>query len=492
MSIKLYTASAASEIDRLAINQYGYKGLELMQRAGQSAFELIEAQFEAEQKPRILILCGAGNNGGDGYVIATLALQKQWNVTLIASVQAKTDDAKTVADLFLQAGGEITQFEQWQKDKAKNQFDVVVDALLGIGLKNNPKASIAELVDYANDLTALKVAIDAPTGVDCDTGQCFSPYFEADITISFIVNKFGLMTADGLQASGELFVDDLGVQQQIIDQCEHCAEVIQAPSLPSRAVNSHKGSFGHLVVAGANTGMLGAGLLASKAALRAGCGKVHLMSTHEHLCLTALYCPELMSIADSDLFQSTAAQADTLVLGPGLGLNDWSKSLFEMSLQLNKPTLIDADALTFLAESNLSVPKQSVLTPHPGEAARLLNVSTAEIQNNRRQAVIEIANKFDSVCVLKGAGTLIASPYQQDSCYLCDLGNPGMASAGMGDVLSGIIGALLAQGLTVLEAAKTGVWLHSYAADWQVRQTNQASLIASDVIEALSEIPIEF
>lgn len=488
MSIKLYSASAASEIDRLAISKHGYVGFELMQQAGQSAFELIESQFESEQKPSILVLCGAGNNGGDGYVVATLALQQQWSVTVTASAEPKTEDAKTVANLFLQADGQITEFDEWQANKNQSQFDVVVDALLGIGLKDKPQGAIAELVEYANQLDALKVAIDAPTGVDCDTGNCFTPYFTADFTISFIVNKFGLMTGQGLDARGELFIDSIGVTEQIVSEVACYAEVLQQPIMPSRPINSHKGSFGYLIIVGADNGMLGAGLLAGKAALRTGAGKVQLMSTVEHLDQAALYCPELMSMADIEQFNTTVTQVDALVLGPGLGLYDWGREMFELCMQQDKPIIIDADALTILAEKNSLISQaESVLTPHPGEAAKLLSITTAQVQANRRQTAIDIAKKYNSVCVLKGAGTLITSP-KADDCYLCDFGNPGMATAGMGDVLSGIIGALLAQGLTALEAAKAGVWLHSNAADWRVSQTNQTSLIASDVIEALAEI----
>lgn len=489
---KIYTGSAAKEIDRLAIAEHGYVGLDLMINAGELAYAHI-AQWSAEQgaqtEPKqtsILILCGAGNNGGDGYVVGRCALEAGWQVTLVATKPPGTDDASSAAAQFVQAGGTI----HTSTDFKPTEYTVVVDALLGVGISGAPRGEFARLTSLANELAGLKVAIDVPTGVDADTGAAYQPVFEADKTISFIAAKLGLHTGPGLNHCGDVAYQNLNISTPIFDAIDHCAEFLPKPVFSSRKRDSHKGSYGDVIVAGGDNGMLGAALLAGSAALRMGSGKVYVLSTDEHLDQPALYRPELMSLVFEPNNTDKLHDADAVVLGPGLGLNSWGKQMFEVLIGINVPMLVDADGLTLLAQKNESDPRslpaqnQWVLTPHPGEAARLLGITTSEVQQDRMTAVREIAQRYHCVCVLKGAGTLIA---EADGWVgLCDHGNSGMATAGMGDVLSGMIGAQLAQGYAPRAAAEVGVWLHARTADQIVGRSAEAALIASDIIDRLA------
>jgi len=508
MTGKLYTGTAAKEIDRLAIQEYGHKGLDLMVEAGEAAFDYLteltkfkETSRNQHKKPSVLILCGTGNNGGDGYVLARCALQAGWKVTVVASAEAKTADASRAAQQFVDVGGEIYGSATALPDE---NYDVVVDALLGVGICGAPRGEARKMIAWANRLSGLKLAIDVPSGVNADTGEVLPPCFKASYTITYIVEKVGLLTGPALNHTGQGKLAPLAIEQSVHDQVAVVAKRLDEAGIKQawnvRAIDSHKGSFGHVVVAGGKNGMLGATLLAGKAALRCGAGKVHILSTAEHLDLPALHCAELMS----DVFDQKGDLidgADVLVVGPGLGLADWGQQVFDAIIHTQKPLLIDADALTLLAAIDLGeLPKLGdirsrnwVLTPHPGEAACLLSCSTQQIQSDRLAAVRAIAERYQCVCVLKGAGTLIAGgassvePDRQaeDVISLCDRGNAGMATAGMGDVLSGMIGALLGQGYSPRIAAELAVYLHASSADQWVQNNAQLSLIAGDVIETL-------
>ncbi len=482
----LFTGIAAKKIDQIAINEFGHNGLDLMVRAGQFAFHKISEKLAKQAGPiEMLLMCGPGNNGGDGYVIGRCALEARWTVKLIAFGDPKTDDARKTAERFHAAGGKIAS-----ADSLPNSYqpDVVVDALLGVGIAGAPRAAIASAIEAANKLDALKVAIDVPSGVDPDTGFANQTSFKADLTISFIVEKIGLRTGAAMNYVGDLALDDLGVEPQAIDSVAPCANLLQpSKELRNRLLrqpDSHKGSYGHVVVVGGDNGMFGATLLAGRAALRCGSGKVHILSTVEHLDMPALGCPELMSQVFIGNDIGLVQQASVVVLGPGLGLADWGQKVFNSLIDLAKPMVIDADALTLLAEHGARTTNSPwVLTPHPGEAARLLGCSNVEIQKDRLSAALAIAKKYDCVCVLKGAGTLIAGAGGLP--VLCDRGNAGMASAGMGDVLSGMIAAFIGQGIEPRQAAELAVYLHACAADEVVNSSAQASLIASDVINQL-------
>lgn len=476
---EIYTGSAAKGIDRLAIEQFGYLGFDLMTLAGETAFDHINSNFQ--QAGTMLVLCGRGNNGGDGYIVAAAALEYGWNVTLVATGQPKSDDAQRAAQRFYDAGGVGTDPRAISDD---DRYDVIIDGLLGVGVSGEPHGLAADLIECANRLSGRKIAIDVPSGVDADTGAAFAPCFAADETITFIVPKIGVMTGPAASYVGQLFLQDLGVSNQVRSQFAPCAHRLEKPSPKQRRRDSHKGHFGHVVIAGGDNGMLGAVLLAGRAALRSGSGKVHVLSTDQHLDQPALFCPELMSAVFEPENFELVMQADAIAVGPGLGTSAWGRSVFDALLSLENPMVIDADGLNLLASTDsIFVNTNQVLTPHPGEAARLLNWATAEVQRDRREAALLIARQRNAVCVLKGAGTLIASP--EGDVFVCDRGNPGMATAGMGDVLTGMIAAQLGLGLPPLEAAKAAVWLHAVAADCCIAEQSQSSLVASDVIEQL-------
>lgn len=482
MKERIYTGAAAKEIDRLAIEEHGIAGFELMSEAGTKAFDLLLKRFPRPAK--LLVLCGSGNNGGDGYILASCALRAKWQVDLIATSKPKTVDANTACDQFVADGGKVLQTSSIASDV---EYDVVVDALLGVGLNGSPSGNYADLIAIVNNLDAVVFALDVSSGIDADTGAVYSPAVQADVTATFIVSKIGLMTGPATSYVGELHTIELSVPDQAIDAVEPIAAQIETPTLAPRSRDSHKGSYGSVVIAGGDYGMFGAALLAGRSALRSGAGKVTILSTDEHLDQAALHTPELMSAVFEGGNSPSLQYADAIALGPGLGLGSWGRDVFEAVVKLDKTLLIDADGLTHLASrKGAACGGNWVLTPHPGEAARLLDVTTQQVQANRAEAAQKIAARYNAVCVLKGAGTLVASP--SGNLSVCTAGNPGMASAGMGDVLSGIIASLLGQGMPIEQAAKTGVWLHAMAADWWVKENCEASLIASDVIDTLSSV----
>ena len=480
ISGQLFTGTAAAQLDQIAIQDEGIDGFQLMTRAGQSAF--VALSDKCDRVGALLVLCGNGNNGGDGYIVAHCALDAGWAVTVLAAKEPNTKNALTARRQYLAAGGRLVD----TLSAIEQQFDVLVDAVLGIKLTESARGVYADWLVAANKLPGLKIALDVPSGVDADTGNVFLPAFRADLTVSFIVPKIGLMTGLSRNYVGELLIDDLGISEHIINRVKAAAQLIVAPQFKPRRKDTHKGSFGSTFVVGGDNGMLGATLLAGEAALRSGAGKVTVVSTDQHLDKPALYLPELMSSVYESHSGSLLQQADALAIGPGLGVGAWGTQVFASLIKLNCPLVIDADALTLLANSGAAAHGDDwVLTPHPGEAATLLGVSSAVVQADRVAAVKQIAKQRNCVCVLKGAGTLIAGP--KGRVTLCDLGNPGMATAGMGDVLTGMILAFLGQGMQPWAAAETAVYLHAHAADAVVAQSNELSLIAGDVIRQLPQ-----
>lgn len=455
-----------------------------MERAGRRAFDQIMQRYPGAD--RVVVMCGPGNNGGDGYVVARLMHQIGIQVMVVRTEAPKTADAGTVSQAYLDAGGSI-------EDNALEAIacaDLVVDGLLGAGLTRAPSPPFADLIDAANKNSCDCVAIDLPSGLSGDTGQAFNPTINASCTITFIGKKLGMYTADGKTACGERIFESLDIDPEVYRQVEPAANLLDAPKFTARKSNSHKGDYGSVAIAGGDHGMLGAVLLAGKAALRTGAGLVTIASRENHLDQPALSQPELMSqvYEQSGQCDELFSQADAMVIGPGTRENEWGQDLFNATCQHDAARVIDAGGLRLLATSNPKKYAHQILTPHPGEAAALLGSTTAEIQHDRVAAAKAICLRYGGVCVLKGAGTVIAV---NDQVRICDRGNPGMASAGMGDVLSGIIGALLAQGMTPEEAACSGVWLHAASADRAAEGLGQPALLASDVIDGLSDVILE-
>jgi len=479
----LYSADAIRQMDAKQIAS-GTDGYVLMRRAAHSAFRLVRKRWPRAK--RLVVLCGPGNNGGDGYVIAELAKRSGREVTLFSLATPKTPSA-------INAAADAASVEVNAQDfneAAMCNADLIIDAIYGTGLNREPDAKAAMFITSANAQVAPCLAVDIPSGLQADTGHTLGTAIVADATISFIAAKLGMYTGNGPACCGEITLDTLEVAHQHIASQQPLAYRLNAAQiqamLPNRNASAHKGTAGHVVVIGGNQGMSGAVRLAAEAALRTGAGLVSV-ACHP-ACASAVSSgrPELMvrAIANSQDLDPLLQKATTIVLGPGLGQDNWAKSIYKAVLAHQHPTVIDADALNLLAQTPQRCPN-TVLTPHPAEAARLLKSNTNTVQSNRPLAVQQLANKYQATVVLKGPGSLVAT--ENEALYLCDRGNAGMASGGMGDLLTGVIAALLAAGSAAHQAAASGTWLHSAAADKAARD-GQTGLIASDLLPALRQL----
>lgn len=486
LPLRLYTAAQSRAVDRCAIEEHGLPGPLLMARAARTAFELL---LEREPEPELLqVLCGPGNNGGDGLLLAVLAQGRGIPVrVLLVGGESRSDDARAAAEKARSSGLELRPFEA----AALDPHGVVVDAMLGTGISGAPRAAFAEAIDAVNALGVPVLALDVPSGVNSDTGHAEGPAIRATWTISFITAKAGLFTGDGAALAGERTLNDLAVPLEAYAVAGPAISVLDRESLisamPSRAAGAHKGDFGRCLLVGGDDGMGGAIILAAEAALRTGVGLARAATRAAHIPPLLARRPECM-VAAVDHRNHLLPLLDwpsAVVIGPGLGQAPWGEQMLHGVMASGRPLVVDADALNLLAADARPLPDGSIITPHPGEAARLLGCNSDEIQANRFAAATSLAQRFNAVVVLKGQGTIVATA---DQSMLCAAGNPGMASGGMGDVLSGILGSLLAQGLPAWDAARLGTLLHSEAADRAAAEQGMASLLASDLFPALAEL----
>ncbi len=475
VDLPLYTTEQTRRLDRTAIEQGGIPGYTLMQRAGAECFRLLRVHWpEARQ---ITVLCGSGNNGGDGWVIARLARDAGLSVTAIAvgdSNRITGDAAKALADW----GSEPPNFEL----QLPEHCDVLIDALLGTGLDRELAGKYRAAVEAINSHPAPVLAVDVPTGINADTGAVMGRAVRAKLTVSFIGRKRGLYTAAARDHTGQVIFDDLQVPTEAYAATPTSARLLRPDRLvlPQRRLDTHKGSFGSVLIVGGAEGMTGAAQLAGEAALRAGAGLVKVGSEQP---INAR--AELMTatVAQPEQLDGLMQWASVAAVGPGLGLGDWSRDMFAHLLASALPVVVDADGLNLLAEDPVKRGNW-ILTPHPAEAARLLSCDTAAVQADRFAAAQTIASDLDAVCVLKGAGTIIANA--QGDLRIVDGGNPGMATAGMGDVLTGIIAGAWGQGLGKDLAADWAASAHAAAADRRVIRSGPAGLLAQDVIDELA------
>jgi NAD(P)H-hydrate epimerase len=489
---RLYTAEQVRRLDRCAIEGHGIPGMDLMERAGRCTFEAARQAFP--EMRRILVLCGGGNNGGDGYIVARLALEAGLEVDVcpLREPTELTGDARTAAQRWAAAGGAPVAWPVADP----GAYDVIFDALLGTGLDREPAGLYAEAIDAINTTESYTVAVDIPSGLNADTGVALGRAVVADLTVTFIGSKRGLFTADGPDYTGDVWFDELETPDSVRDSEVNSGILVQEEIildyLPPRLLNSHKGSYGWLLVTGSEVGMSGAVRLCGEAALRSGAGKVTIATRPDHAPLVNAGCPELMVRGAEGAAQiaELLASVDVVVTGTGLGQTAWSEEILRASLDAPAPLVVDADGLNLLARlyPELQEPPHGrwILTPHPAEAGRLLGRSARDVQADRVSAALEIARRYQAVAVVKGCGTVIANP---DGDYaICPLGNPGMATAGSGDVLSGVIGAMLAQGLAPWEAALTGVVAHASAGDLAAERIGQRGLIATDITAFLPSV----
>ncbi len=446
----------------------------LMLAAGTAVAAFACTIIKKKRGANILVMAGPGNNGGDAWVAATALKKAGQRVTLLEPREQKNADpvAKTACITYRKAKGAVVK--EFPND---GEYDLIIDGLFGIGLQRPPEGIFADAITNANshaDLYHVPIlAIDVPSGLSADTGIAHGATIQADFTLTFLGAKSGLYTGDGVDCAGKICVDSLGLAT-VTSPGKLLTCACAAPLIPKRRKNSHKGSFGNVGIVGGAAGMIGAAVLAARAALHMGPGKVFLGVVAKDAPGFDTLNPEIMVRTAEELVTDEAMTS--LAIGMGLGTDKTAPRLLTTALAQPMPMVIDADALTIIA-ANPSIhdslqakmagtPHQStslIFTPHPGEAARLLGLTTEEVRADRIAAARNIAKKFSAVTVLKGAGTVIAMP---DGRYWINTsGNPGMASGGMGDALSGMIAAFLAQGLNALDAAKLGVYLHGAAAD---------------------------
>ena len=481
MGTRLYTAAQVRELDRCAITTLGISAHVLMQRAAAAAWRALRARWPHAR--RVVVLCGSGNNGGDGYLLACIARDAGVQASVIALAPSASGDAERACAQWRNARGAILDI-----DETLPEADVYVDALFGTGLTRPVEGAARNLIEQLNANRQPVLALDVPSGISADSGEALGAAVRATTTVTFVAHKRGLFTGAASQHCGELVLDTLGLPESLYKDAAFDARLLDmrrmASWLPPRSRDAHKGSFGHVLAIGGDAGMGGAIRLCAEAALRVGAGLVSIATRADNVAAINAGRPELMAhaVKDALMLHPLLNHAQVIALGPGLGKGEWSRVLWQSAIAAGRATVIDADGLNLLARNVVHLPTHTVLTPHPGEAARLLECDTAAIARDRYAAVREIAQEYGSVTVLKGAGTLIAHP--QGEVAVCPWGNPGMASGGMGDVLTGIIAGLLAQGLNTWRAARLGVALHAQAGDAAAKQ-GEAGLIASDLFAHL-------
>ncbi|SFN13932.1 NAD(P)H-hydrate dehydratase [Dokdonella immobilis] len=484
-STNLYTVEQVRRIDQAAIREGGLPGTELMQRAATAAFAALRRIWP--QARTLTVIAGSGNNGGDAFLLARLAREAQWQVQLVALGERSGGDAAAARDAWIREGGRITVADMQTR---LPDADVLVDGLFGTGIARAPEGVAAHLIEAMNAFRGGRLALDVPSGLDADNGTAPGPVLRADATVSFVGWKRGLFTADGVDCCGQLELDLLGIPDPVCAGIGPDCELLEAGFanvLPPRIRNVNKGRFGHVLIIGGDIGMPGSVRLAGEAALRVGAGLVSIATRAQHIGAVVGDRPELMAMA-ADGPQSTEAmlaRASVLAVGPGLGQGAWGHALWDKALRAGLPLVLDADGLNLLARQPLPLPATTVLTPHPGEAARLLGCDTAAIQADRFAAARALASRYACVVVLKGAGSLVAAA--DGRIALCPFGNPGMASAGMGDVLTGVVAGLLAQGLGAWDAACLGTLVHARAGD-RAAGPRPRGMIASDLFEALRDV----
>ncbi|VAX09342.1 NAD(P)H-hydrate epimerase / ADP-dependent (S)-NAD(P)H-hydrate dehydratase [hydrothermal vent metagenome] len=479
----LYLASQVRELDRIAIEDQGIPGLTLMELAGTGAFKLLCDLWPDAQA--ITVVCGIGNNGGDGFVVARLALQagKDVRVLQLGSSGRVKGDALANHNAFIALGGEVRPFTD-----IPSSTDVIVDGIFGTGLEREVAGEWQQAIAAINRFPAPVLALDIPSGLHSDTGRILGAAIEADATISFIGLKQGVFTGSGPDCCGRIWFDNLAVPNSIYEVEQPTARRVEwdllAGLLGCRPRTAHKGDFGHVLVIGGDHGFSGAVCMAGAAALLTGAGLVTVATRPEHAALLSTVRPELMShgVLNGVQLAPLIEQATVIAIGPGLGQSAWGMAMLACVLEAGVPLVVDADALNLLA-SDPAKRNDWILTPHPGEAARLLGMATPDIQLDRFQAAHELQKRYGGVAVLKGAGTLIQTD-DGKPVDVCTAGNPGMASGGMGDVLTGIIAGMVAQGLDLGDAATAGVCLHAAAGDRAAR-VGERGLLASDLLPEL-------
>ena len=502
------TAEQMRLMDRLTIEKYGVPGLTLMERAGEAVTQSILERFARNAKKGVLIVAGKGNNGGDGLVVARLLKKKRipCEVVLLARAEELSIDAAHNLRAFLKLKGKVKEISAEGLDLLSARMSknaLIVDAILGTGIKNEVRGFFADAITLINAAGLPVVAVDIPSGLDTDKGEPLGAAIQAEMTVALGFPKLGEVIYPGVKYSGDLAVADIGLDERAVTEVSPQTELLEREGIrwlvPRREPDSHKGSYGHLLIIAGSRGKSGAAILASRAAMRSGAGLATLAAPRS---LNNIFAGALVEVMTEPLRDSAAEEIeplsddewrrmlerkDALLFGPGIGISHATQNILRWLLRnLAVPWVIDADGLNNLVleiDRLRHARTPPVLTPHPGEMARLTGKSTAQVNADRVGIARSFAVEHRCYLVLKGARSVIATP--DGRIFINPTGNPGMASAGMGDVLAGILTALLGQGLSPEDAMKLGVYLHGFVGDTVAGTKGPIGLIASDIIDGL-------
>jgi len=503
--MKVVTTQQMRDIDRVTIEENGIPGLDLMERAGQGVVDAVENVLIDIEGSRCVIFCGKGNNGGDGFVVTRLLTDRgaQVETCLLGSIDDIKGDAKANLDRVLEMGLEVRQISDIGQITDPLSADIIVDAIFGTGIKGAVRGLPARVIELINRSRTPIVAVDTPSGLNTDTGTVDGPCIRAEVTATMAFPKTGLLLYPGKSYAGRIEVIDIGIPQHVIDEAgvtiEYVEEADIASLLPGRAPDAHKGECGRVAVLAGSVGMTGAAALCCRATLRAGAGMTILGIPFSLNTIMEAQLTETMTMPLAETDEQTVSLkaeseidfllewGDILALGPGLSQNaETGEMVRKIVRRIQKPAVIDADGINALAghlDDLRSCRAEIILTPHAGELSRLTGQPMTDIEGNRLEIARRTAADLGAVLVLKGAPTVTADP--SGALYINSTGNAGMATAGCGDVLTGTIAGLLAQGLTAVNAARVGVYIHGLAGDMEAGKKGEWGLIAGDITDAL-------
>jgi NAD(P)H-hydrate epimerase len=509
-TMKVATAEQMQELDRKAIEAYRIPGIVLMENAGRGATEVISNTFPDLQKMKIAIVAGKGNNGGDGFVIARYLLNRRISVKvyLLADSKGLRGDAETNFQIFQRMKGEVISVpssKDYQKVKKElEKFDLLIDAIFGTGLDAEVRGYYREVIDHLNTLQKPIVAIDIPSGLDANTGKPFGTAVRASLTITFGLPKIGHVISPGLDYVGKLKLVDIGLPKKLVEEERIQTYLLENDEIRGwlstpRRPDTHKGDYGHLLVIAGSVGKTGAAAMACEAALRIGAGLVTLAIPKSLNAIMEVKLTEVMTEPLPETPKQTLSlrafssilrlceNKKAVIIGPGIGTFKETQSLIlKLMKTLNLPIILDADGLTALATQPKTLPttnRSLILTPHPGEMAKLIRSTPKDVQEDRISISRNFAQSHHVHLVLKGHRSLIATP--KGEVFINPTGNPGMASGGTGDVLTGMIGGLICQGFDILPSLQMAVYLHGLAGDEMAQELGEKSLIARDIIEKI-------
>lgn len=508
--MKIATAKEMQLIDKKAIYEYGIPGIVLMENAAIQVVKDMEARYGDLSKKRIIVVCGKGNNGGDGFAIARHLMNRGAKVSayLLAEESLIEGDPLINLVIFKKMGGEIHDSRSFDLKGMKNSLshtEIIVDAIFGTGLSTDVKGLHADVISLINSIGKPIVSVDIPSGISSDTGKVLGVAVRAEMTVTFALPKIGLLIYPGVEYVGELKIVDvsipngmkeIGLIQTNLMTIEEMKDVI-----PDRMADSHKGSFGHVAIIAGSVGRTGAAAMASQASLKVGAGLVSLAIPSSLNPILSQKLTEVMTFplpeepegfigsrAEEQILEFLSAK-DVVAIGPGISTNKETQELIRrLGGKISLPMVIDADGINaFIGHTDIlkGIDVPIVITPHPGEMARLLGVSPSDVQQDRIGIARRFSTEYHLYLVLKGARTIVAEP--SGAVYINPTGNPGMSTAGTGDILTGIIAGLIAQHSDVGKAVRFGVFLHGLAGDQAAKKKGEIGMIAGDLMDMIPE-----